>query len=67
MEITRENATPFAEVYAALEGALGNMKIARTAYMRWTERDNEIGQARDAVTRAIALLKDIERTAEEAN
>ena len=67
MENTRENATPFEEVYATLDDAIQHMKTARTAYMRWTERDNEIGQARDAVTRAIALLKDIERAAEEAN
>lgn len=67
MEITRENATPFEEVFAALEEALGNMKIARKQSTHWFQRDVQIGQALEAITRAIALLKDIERTAEEAN
>ena len=60
--------------YAVLAEALARMTPAAKSHLQstdtykgyWKQLD-EIGQARDAVTRAIALLKDIERTAEEAN
>jgi hypothetical protein len=60
--------------YAVLAKALARMTPAATSHLQSTDAYKgywkqlaEIGQARDAVMRAITLLQDIERTAEEAN
>lgn len=41
--------------------------LSTDAHKSYWKQLGEIGQARDAVTRAITLLQDIEGTAEEAN